>query len=103
MSEAQIGLVAFALIATLAAPFAASRRWLHPHWLLLAGAAIVIALRLANIPQIWFSGSVSGFAVAIATIAAAFAGRTPNEQSIRMPFLLGFGITMFALNIASHV
>ena len=96
------------MILTLATPLIGSRRW-FPHnrfgtiVLLLAGVAIGAMLWAGDLPPIWFSGSKTGFTIALTLMASAFGFKTADEKFYRLPWLFGFGATLLVANIWAHV
>ncbi|HKR66387.1 MAG TPA: hypothetical protein VJZ00_21850 [Thermoanaerobaculia bacterium] len=65
----------------------------------IAGSASMISLRLAKLPPSWFDASASSFTLALTLSASAFLGRTDEERSFRVPFLLGIGLSLLIINI----
>lgn len=103
MSTEQVVFVAAAFAILLAITLAAQFRWLKEGrvktaLVLLAGIAVVVSLRLAELPPSWFDGTKTGFVLGLTLTAGAFLGRSADERSFRRPLLLGMGGTLLAAN-----
>lgn len=70
---------------------------------LLSGIAVVVSLRIADLPPTWFSASKTAFALGLTLTAGAFLGRTAEERSFRFPLLLGMGVTLVVANLVELV
>lgn len=95
----------FLLIAL--ATFFATMNWLRgwAAWIVysLAGAGAIALLRIGNIPPKWFDGSLGNFGLAALLMAWSFAGKTPAENTFRIPFVFSFGFALFVVNVWAHV
>jgi hypothetical protein len=107
MTRFQWVMFAGVIILTLFTPIIGSRRW-FPHnrfgtfVLLLAGAAIGAMLWAGNLPPVWFSGSKTGFTIALTLMATAFGFHNAEERFYRLPWLFSFGATLLVANICAH-
>lgn len=68
-----------------------------------SGVAAVVALRLAGLPPSLFSGSASGFGMAVSFGLGAFVFRTAEEKAFGVPLLLGMGLTLLLANVAELI
>lgn len=107
MSQDQINFIAGTFLILIVVTLAAQFRWLPQRSFItapvysIAGVAMMVCLRIANIPPDWFSGSKSAFALAAMLTVSAFIGGAGAE--FRVPFFLGIGGTLLILNIAAHL
>ena len=104
MSGDQVTFVAAAFVILIAITLAAQFKWLPEGrvkfiLVLISGVAVILALRLAQLPPSWFSGSAASFGLALSLSAGAFLGRSADERSFGLPLLLGMGGSLLVLNI----
>lgn len=108
MSGEQIFFVAAAFVILALITAAAQFRWLPSGrtktvLVFLAGVAVVLSLRFAQLPPAWFSASKSAFALALSLTAGAFLGRSTEERSFAFPLLFGMGLTLLGANVVQLV
>ena len=108
MSEGQIVFVSAALVILITVTMAVQFRWLPQGRaktivVFLAGMATVVSLRIAALPPDWFSGSKSGFAIALGLALSAFVLRGVEERSFGFPLLMGMASTLLIANAIAAV
>lgn len=108
MTGVQVGSVttAFVILALITA--AAQFGWLPagtPRTVLVfvAGAGIVVALRVAGIPPRWFAGTKAGFGFSTSLILSGLISGGADARAFGLPLLLGMGLTLLGLNIVAFV
>ena len=108
MTDDQVVFLATAFVILLGITLAAQFRWLGKGrvktvLVFIAGVASVVALYLAGLPPAWFSGSASGFGVALSLGLGAFVFRTAEEKAFGVPLLLGMGLSLLLANVAELI
>ena len=108
MTSDQVVFVAAAFAILAAITLAAQFRWLSDGRVktvsvFVAGLAAVVALRLAEIPPSWFSGSAAAFGLALSLSMGAFLYRSAEERAFGLPLLLGMGLTLLLANVIAFV
>lgn len=69
-----------------------------------AGASIVVALRVAGIPPWWFAGTKAGFVFSMSLILSGLAsGGSAEARAFGLPLLLGMGLTLLTINIVAFI
>lgn len=104
MTVLQINAFIAALAIIAAAALSRQRRWLRGRaattGFVVAGVAVIAVLRVANLPPQWFDGGGWGFVIGAVFVISALLGR---DREFRLPFFLGFGAALLALNVWPHV
>jgi uncharacterized membrane protein SirB2 len=108
MTGTQIFFVALSFVIIAAITAIAQFKWLNDGPVkttltLLSGVAVILSLRIAELPPAWFSASKTAFVLALSLTAGAFLGRTAEERSFAFPFLLGLGVTLLVANLVELV
>jgi hypothetical protein len=108
MTGDQVVFLASAFVILVAITLAAQFRWLgngkvKTVLVCIAGVASVVALRLVGLPPSWFSGSGTGFGMAVSFGLGAFVFRTAEEKAFGLPLLLGMGLTLLLANVAELI
>ena len=104
MNGDQITFVAATFIIIALATLAAQFHWLPEGRaksviLFVAGVAAIVALVLADIPPLWFSGSKRGFLMALTFAAMAFVARPGEGRAFGFPLGMGMAATMLIVNV----
>lgn len=108
MTGTQIFFVALSFVIIVLITAIAQFKWINDGpvktaLILLAGAATILSLRIAELPPVWFSASKTGFALGLTFTVSAFLGKTAEERSFRFPLMLGLGVTLLVANLVELV
>ena len=107
MSTMQVVMFATAMVLILGIALADQFHWLgqgraRTVLVFLCAAAAIAALRVGGLPPSWFDGSKVGFGIAVTSVVSAFLGSS-DERTFRRPFFLGFGLSLFGVNVVQAV
>jgi hypothetical protein len=104
VSGTQITAVAAAFVILLAITLAAHFRKAHRYLVFASGVAVVLSLRIANLPPWWFDGGGSAFALAGSLLLGGFVNSRPGEaRNFGRPLLYAMGLTMVVVNGVAFV
>lgn len=104
MSRDQIFFVSLAFAIVIVITAAAQFQWLgHGRTktvlVFISGIAVIVALRIAELPPDWFSGSKSGFGMVVWLTLSAFVMSSREERAFGVPLLMGMSLTLLAANL----
>jgi len=63
-----------------------------------AGVIAIVAMRLADIPPIWFAGRSKGFFIALGLIVWGLVQRPGEARAFGLPLMTGMGTALFVVN-----
>jgi hypothetical protein len=106
MNETQIYGVSGAFIVLAGITVAVTRNWLplnnaRPVIVFVAGVLIILSLRFAGLPPIWFAGGAKGFGMVVFFAATAFVGIGQPDR-FQWPLCLGMALTLLVCNVIVH-
>jgi hypothetical protein len=106
MTASQATLLAIAFVLILGISLLAQFGWKRDSaaraaTIFLCGAGAVLALWAAGMPPAWLSGTTSGFGIAVAFTAGAFAYPRGEARAFGRPLLLGMGLTLLVANVVA--
>jgi hypothetical protein len=103
MSRDQTVFVAAAFLVLILVTLGAHFRWLRSGRAgttvcFAAGVSVIVALRIAGMPPVWFEGSGAGFGIALSFLAGAFVARGQEGGWFGVPLFLGLGLALGVVN-----
>jgi hypothetical protein len=104
VSSSQVFFVVLAFVILALITAAAQLAWLgrgraRTVLVAVAGVAVVLALRLADLPPSWFDGTKTGFGVALSLALGGFVTRGAEERGFGFPLLMSMGVGLLVVNL----